>query len=619
MHRFIFFLLILAIALLLLCPILLYLFGASALRTFDATYEIFSSSVATYGVKNCSFGTDHFRASIDRMVLPKPLFLLSELILGRQIANGIQIQRLQIRPMGSASDPDGEEPSGGPSLDRTVNSAVKSLLRCPLLSLPAVSIDGIFFDRSPVYLSNFRIGEGYLSFDVLEREPGSPDYDPGAEGQNLTQLSSHGEYGSVTGEKKCSIHIEIRSLRRALREYLAAVDQPGLTPEIVRLLRGSITMHRFPLHLLERVLPSTLKPEGMVDGDLTFQLGRVSGVLELRDLQTWPLPWVGALQNISLALQFDGQRLSFRDCRGRTGDREFVLTGSVGWSGGDPIWNLHLTGADLPFIRTGNVNLRGNLDLSLRTDDQRTILAGDIDMVRGLLTSDTLSLASEFRRLMNRASALQGPDFWGRIALDIALHGDKFLRVNSTYLRGLLSVQLAIGGEASRPTLTGKITVNDGHILFPFARFRIASGSIDFDPLTDPKISISAETRLYGYDLQLLVDGEPKRPILNLSSVPSLANAEIVTMITSGRIPDHLLNGNPNGNQWGALNFYLNSGFFGENFPENIHMQIGEDITENGLETMEIEYVFDRRRSLIGQYDRFDNYNVDYRFRIYAR
>lgn len=623
LHRFVFSFLILALALLLFFPILLYLFGASALKTFDATYEIDRATTATYGVKNCSIRTDTFRVSIDRMVLPKPLFLVSEWLLHRKIANGIHIQRLEIQSTETGPDFDSGASPEGKNFKMVADSILRSLRHCPFLSLPFIEIDGIFFENVPIYLANFRIADGRLSFDLLQKEPESMGQNGAVASVESPSSPTGDAYGSLTAAKKCSVCCHIRSLRRSLETYFSMAEKlrrrrNGLA--WMDLLNGRIAINDLPLNLLERILPEYLKSEGTIDADLAFGSGQVHGNLRVEGMQTWPVPWIGALQNIAIAVRFDGRRILFQRCRGQSSDREFSLVGSIDWSSDThPIYDLHFSGADLPFVKTGNINLRGNLDLFLRTENGRTTLGGDIEMARGILTSDTINFGAELRRTIGRAASFRRPDFWTQCGLNINLHGDKFMRVNSTYLRGLLSAQLAISGTIDRPAIGGKIVINSGHILFPFARFRIDAGTLDFDPLREPKVSISAGTRLYGYDLTLLIDGDLKKPILTFNSVPSLANAEIVTMLTSGRIPEHMLNGNSSGNQWGALNFYLNSGFFGENLPEHIHMQIGEDITENGLETMEIEYVFDRRRSLIGQYDRFDNYNVDYKFRIYAK
>jgi len=52
---------------------------------------------------------------------------------------------------------------------------------------------------------------------------------------------------------------------------------------------------------------------------------------------------------------------------------------------------------------------------------------------------------------------------------------------------------------------------------------------------------------------------------------------------------------------------------------ERLTVRSGEEITETGRPTYDIEYQLSRRWSIIGEYDRFDQYNLNLKFKAYSK
>jgi translocation and assembly module TamB len=70
------------------------------------------------------------------------------------------------------------------------------------------------------------------------------------------------------------------------------------------------------------------------------------------------------------------------------------------------------------------------------------------------------------------------------------------------------------------------------------------------------------------------------------------------------------------------LGAYLGRGIFedlGASGENRLEISSGEQITNEGRETYEIEYKLGERWSLVGEYDQFDSYNADIKRRIYIQ
>jgi translocation and assembly module TamB len=57
----------------------------------------------------------------------------------------------------------------------------------------------------------------------------------------------------------------------------------------------------------------------------------------------------------------------------------------------------------------------------------------------------------------------------------------------------------------------------------------------------------------------------------------------------------------------------------GGNGQERLTVRSGEEISESGRPTYDIEYKLTGRWSVIGEYDRFDQYNLNLKFKAYSK
>ena len=118
--------------------------------------------------------------------------------------------------------------------------------------------------------------------------------------------------------------------------------------------------------------------------------------------------------------------------------------------------------------------------------------------------------------------------------------------------------------------------------------------------------------------------GPVDQPVVQFSSVPGLSSEEIVLMLTAGQIPRGV--GATATTQQRAQGLAL---FVGKNLlsdfglggggQERLTVRSGEEISESGSPTYDIEYKLTGRWSVIGEYDRFDQYNLNLKFKAYSK
>ena len=118
--------------------------------------------------------------------------------------------------------------------------------------------------------------------------------------------------------------------------------------------------------------------------------------------------------------------------------------------------------------------------------------------------------------------------------------------------------------------------------------------------------------------------GPADHPVVQFSSIPGLSSEEIVLMLTAGQIPRGV--GATATTQQRAQGLAL---FVGKNLlsdfglggggQERLTIRSGQEMSETGRPTYDIEYKLTDRWSVIGEYDRFDQYNLNLKFKAYSQ
>jgi outer membrane protein assembly factor BamA len=124
------------------------------------------------------------------------------------------------------------------------------------------------------------------------------------------------------------------------------------------------------------------------------------------------------------------------------------------------------------------------------------------------------------------------------LALDVRLITEDDIIVDNNYGRLELGADLRVIGTAAVPALAGRAALREGGQLFVGRNvYTVTSGAIDFtNPVViEPNLNIVATTRVGAEDIEVTITGSAESPSVALDSTSGLGEAEIASLLLTGR------------------------------------------------------------------------------------
>ncbi len=190
-------------------------------------------------------------------------------------------------------------------------------------------------------------------------------------------------------------------------------------------------------------------------------------------------------------------------------------------------------------------------DLVLLGDTLLRTVRGDLSLDRAIYSRDfSLDIASLLAR--KRATVTAGnPTAFDAVALDVRLLAPaSSIEVRNNVARLKLSGELFVRGTWGHPLLFGEVTAEEGgRLTLQGQRYEIVSAKILFsNPLRiEPFFELEARGTVSRYQITFGLTGTPSRLVPRFSSDPQLSEAQIVSLMTSGDIPQSAGAGAPVG------------------------------------------------------------------------
>ncbi|MDP0495870.1 MAG: translocation/assembly module TamB domain-containing protein [Verrucomicrobiota bacterium JB024] len=409
-----------------------------------------------------------------------------------------------------------------------------------------------------------------------------------------------------------------------------ALVSEGRPPELKE-ATGSLRLDTVPLSAFSAYLPDLLRPGGTVDLSAELRPGiDWSGELAVVGVETMPLPQIGSVTGIEARMAVKQTRLEITRASAQIGGQELAVTGTVDVEDMEqPRFDLAIKGEQVPFVRSPGLIVRGSPDLTLRTDESGvTTLGGAVGLDESFFTLDLTALTQGGgggsvdtpKRSFPYVSIEEEPLASWRLNIDV--EGEGFLRVRVPVFEGIVSADMMVRGTMRDPLVLGQATIDQGIVMFPFANLRLQQGTVTIrqDRPDEPMLDITATGRAYGYDLVMRVSGTAEDPQLTFSSTPALEQGDILLMITAGRMPAS--------DQRSAQSRLTGLGVFIGNtilvdlglvdpLDDQLQVFVGEDVTLTGKDTIRVIYRINDTWAIVGQYDRFDAYTLDFKWTVY--
>jgi translocation and assembly module TamB len=168
------------------------------------------------------------------------------------------------------------------------------------------------------------------------------------------------------------------------------------------------------------------------------------------------------------------------------------------------------------------------------------LLKGNYNISDGLITKAFGGDQSDAYAVSRRDAYL--PDFLVQenfvpLLLDMNVDLAKGVQVKNDLVDGRALGNLTIRGNPTKSAIGGTLTADkESKVFFRNTTFNVVSANIQFGGTTeiDPKLYVSARTRIDPYDVTLLVQGTGTKPELLLSSTPQLPEKDIVSLLAFG-------------------------------------------------------------------------------------
>jgi len=386
-----------------------------------------------------------------------------------------------------------------------------------------------------------------------------------------------------------------------------------------------------PIAIASRIFPTELAPAGEVSIRVEHEPGEgLSGRVWLHGAASRPIGPLGSIRDITSELEFSGYVVKLTHLDGQLGGQPMTITGEADLSEpGGTEFGLQVRSSRVPLVRRAGLIIRTELDLELkqgRTGPAR--VTGQVDFGPSLFSADLVELMpggvdSPERRPPYFSVEEQPFADW---ELDVAAHGEAFLRLTTPFYKDVLSTDFRLAGTLGEPRVEGWVWGTGGVVVFPFGRIPVEQVLVTLarDNPYEPRLIVSGAGRVMGYDIRMEVSGPASEPRLLFTSDPPLTSQQVFLMLTTGAVPDEArtIGTSDRASRLAMFlgrNLAAGLGIGGGVGDERLSIRSGEDFTREGRETIQVQYDFDGRWSVIGEYDRFDAYNGGIKFRLINR
>jgi len=394
---------------------------------------------------------------------------------------------------------------------------------------------------------------------------------------------------------------------------------------------------RYDLHVpqsdlspLAALVPAYLRPVGSMQFDLEGVLKNgASGHLSFEGLSTRPVFSFGALRNISGNVHFQGRQIELNPISAEVGHELLLGSGLVKFpDAGEPVFSFRIQGDDIPIVRKAGVVLRADLQVEAHQEKNVPVtLSGQIRLKDGVLLADVTEL---FNRSAGGRGVKSRPPYFSVTTapfhdwkLAMAISGDRFMKLQTPVMDGVLSIDMSLEGTLGEPFMHGRVWFNEGTVKFPFARFAIDNGVVQLnrdDPYV-PVVNLHGESSRLDYQLQLRVTGSADDPEVAFTSSPALSSDQILLMIIAGEDPSGTVDYSGT-RKASSIGTYLSTGIFSSangdtsTLLNRLNLEWGNKLSRRGRETMDLEFELNDSFQLLGEYDEYDNWNGGIRWRI---
>lgn len=246
------------------------------------------------------------------------------------------------------------------------------------------------------------------------------------------------------------------------------------------------------------------------------------------------------LANLTGVILFNARQAQIEKLEGTLGGGKVTATGGAQISGFSiSQFLLNIRGHNVTLSYPQDFRSTVDADLELRGNQQIQFIRGNVQVHRTEYNKD-IDLA-ELINQRPQTSIEEGGEFkFAQTAVfdKLRVEGRNALVVHNNLGDVVASVSLLLNGPVKDPVIEGRVTATRGTLNFRNNPYEITRGLIYFPARlgADPVLNIEGQAVIRGYRVTALIEGPLSHPTTNVSSEPSLPQADVVSLILTGTL-----------------------------------------------------------------------------------
>ncbi len=267
----------------------------------------------------------------------------------------------------------------------------------------------------------------------------------------------------------------------------------------------------------------------------------LSGRLEVKNASAFLADLPNGIENANGVLTFDKNRVAIQEIKAQSGGGDIALRGFISIGGRELTYRLQADAKNVRVRYPEGVSTTLDANLRYTGTYSKSLLSGTATLVRSGFNAKT-----DFGGLFAAsAKPVGGPpttsEFLRGLQIDVNVGTANDFQLVTSYTRNVQTdARLQLRGTAARPSLLGRIVINEGDIDFFGSRYKVNRAEVNFYNPTaiEPVLDADLETKVRAVTVNITLTGTPDRLRTSYRSDPPLASSEIIALLTVGRSPD---------------------------------------------------------------------------------
>jgi len=374
------------------------------------------------------------------------------------------------------------------------------------------------------------------------------------------------QVGPVSGSiRDIPFHLEGRAIGIGWQNFLMNTRLTVSDVEVLTLggsriadsLDFHIDIHDLNLSLFQDFFTDVRRFDGLFSSRMTIsgltKAPLLSGHLEARNVALHPNVLDKPLSDGLIKAAFKNDQISLDTLFFKMNGGRILAGGHINYSMGEmtdlDAW-LAVDKVKINRLKKYNLLIRsGRVDLKKERDYY--IIGGDIHLGESRLFQDfpPKTLLPFFQKVERPMS--MPPSFFRKTRMDVRLRESDKIWIDNTIARIRLHSELGLIGTLAQPNLSGRLSVEEGYVLYLDRKFQVKQGVLDFiDPhRINPVVDFNAQADIKGYQtwsrqpytVSLNIQGSLDHAVTELTSSPPLDRPDIVTLLTVGATREQML------------------------------------------------------------------------------